>query len=561
MRLFAGSLKESLQSVLPICAIVLVLTISLAPIFSGIMIMFLFGALLIIGGMSIFTIGSNISMEPLGDGIGVLIGKSKKKFLPILVCFVVGFLITIAEPDLTVLANKIKLDFFKGKFEVLNGWVLILCVALGVGLFLAVALIRTRRKIRLSFILVPLYILALLLACVPTVGRWFGVEIGSTEFIPTAFDSGGVTTGPITVPFIMAMGAGIASMSKDKHSSEDSFGLVSLCSIGPILSVLILSLLRKPEVNSSNFDPEQYRDFTTRDAFLEFFDPKYAEAGILDYIGEVAIAFLPIVAMFIVFQLIFRRFNKTQVLRICVGFAYTYVGLVLFLTGANIGFMPAGQLIGEVLGAMEGNMAWIKYLLIPIGMLLGYFVVAAEPAVHSLKKQVAEVTNGAISQKSIGLALSIGVAVSVGIAMTRILFNIPILPVLIIGYAIPLVITFFVPPIYTGIAFDSGGVASGPMATTFILPFAIGACTAVGGNILENAFGIVAMIALTPLITIQVLGLIGKIKQDKKLKKIHREIERIDDGMVYYTDIERRPTEIDFSYTMTYTMEETIHGN
>ena len=524
MRLLIGSLKEALQSVLPICAIVLILTVTLAPIFAGIMIMFLFGAILIIAGMSIFTIGSNISMQPFGDGMGIMIGKSKRKFLPLLICFAVGFLITIAEPDLTVLAEKIILDLFDSEF--LNGWVLIICVALGVGIFLAVALIRIRRNIPLAYILVPLYGIALVLATLPFIT---GNRIGSTEFIPTAFDSGGVTTGPITVPFIMALGAGIASMRKDKNSSQDSFGLVSLCSIGPILSVLILGLIRSPRVDDGGTNPLDFASFNTQEAFLAFFN---FETGILVYVKEVALAFLPIVGMFLLFQLIFRRFNKTQVLKICVGFIYTYIGLVLFLTGANIGFMPAGQLIGNNLASA----GWVKWLLIPIGMILGYFVVAAEPAVHTLKKQVSEITNGAISEKAIGLALSIGVAVSVGISMVRILTGLSILPVLIIGYIIPLVITFFVPPIYTGIAFDSGGVASGPMATTFILPFAIGACSALGGNILESAFGIVAMIAMTPLITIQVLGLIGKIKQDKLLKKIHREIEQIDDGICYYDE-------------------------
>lgn len=530
MRVFSGSLKESLQSVLPICAIVLILTVSLTPIMPGVMVMFLFGSLLIIAGMSIFTIGSSISMEPLGDGIGVIIGKSKRKFLPAVICFVLGLLITIAEPDLTVLAEKV---------SGIDNWLLIILVALGVGVFLAVAYLRTKFNIPLARILVPLYAFVIILACVPYASRWLGFEIGSVAFIPTAFDSGGVTTGPITVPFIMALGAGIASMKKDKHSADDSFGLVALCSIGPILSVLVLSLIKSPSATSDEtvyFIPE-----TTRDAFMQFLNH---ETGIFKYIREVALAFLPIVAMFLVFQLVFKRFNNTQVLRINVGFIYTYIGLVLFLTGANVGFMPAGQLIGEGLGGSS-----FKWLLIPIGMVLGYFVVAAEPAVHTLKKQVAEVTNGAISQKSIGLALSIGVAVSVGIAMLRILTGMSILPVLIIGYTIPLVITFFVPPIYTGIAFDSGGVASGPMATTFILPFAIGACMAINqgdpqlnSKILTDAFGIVAMIAMTPLITIQVLGLIGKVKQDNRMKKIHREIGQIDDGMVYY-DLEENTKE------------------
>ncbi|MBO5287479.1 MAG: DUF1538 domain-containing protein [Clostridia bacterium] len=512
MRQLYASISESLHSVLPICAIVLLLSISLAPIFPGVMVMFLFGALMIIFGMSIFTIGSTISMEPLGEGIGVQISKSKKKLLPVLVCFIVGFVITIAEPDLTVLADKVSIE---------PSILLILCVALGVGIFLAVALIRTRHKISLAKILVPLYALVLVLAALPYIP---GLNIGSIDFIPTAFDSGGVTTGPITVPFIMALGAGLASMRKDKSSAEDSFGLVALCSIGPILSVLILSLIKKPDAtNASDPIPDI---LTTKDAFLHFIDP---HTGILKYMEEVAMAFLPIVAMFFVFQLIFKRYNKHKMLQILIGFAYTYVGLVLFLTGANVGFMPAGQLLGAEIAKSD-----FKYALIPIGMILGYFVVSAEPAVHTLKKQVEEVTNGAISQKSIGIALSVGVAVSVGIALTRVLTGIPILPILIVGYIIPLVITFFVPPIYTGIAFDSGGVASGPMATTFILPFAIGACEALGGNVMTDAFGIVAMIAMTPLITIQVLGLIGKTRQDIMMKKIHSEIAEIDDGIEYY---------------------------
>ncbi len=513
MRQLYGSIGESLHSVLPICAIVLLLSITLAPIGSGVMVMFLFGALLLIFGMSIFTIGSTISMEPLGEGIGVQLSKSKGKVFPVIVCFVVGVLITVAEPDLTVLAEKV---------PSIENLLLIILVALGVGLFLAVAFLKAKFKLKLAYILVPLYALVLVLACLPYIP---GLNIGSVAFIPTAFDSGGVTTGPITVPFIMALGAGLAAMRKDKHSAEDSFGLVALCSIGPILSVLILSLVKKPSGVAEETVPLD-GNLDTRDAFLKFLDPEH---GIVKFMEEVAVAFLPIVGMFIIYQLIFRRFKKIQVIRISVGFAYTYVGLVLFLTGANVGFMPAGQLIGAVMAQSS-----FKLALIPIGMILGYFVVSAEPAVHTLKRQVEEVTNGAISQKSIGVALSVGVAVSVGISMLRVLTGIPILPILIVGYIVPLVITFFVPPIYTGIAFDSGGVASGPMATTFILPFAIGACNALGGDVMTDAFGIVAMIAMTPLITIQVLGLIGKTKQDKKMRQLKLEFEQIDDGIDYY---------------------------
>ena len=250
------------------------------------------------------------------------------------------------------------------------------------------------------------------------------------------------------------------------------------------------------------------------------------------YAKEVFVALAPLVGVLIFFQILTRRFTKHQVIRMSVGFVYTYIGLVLFLAGANIGFMPAGRLIGAKIAS--GDM---KYLLIPLGALMGFFVVSAEPAVHTLKKQVEEITNGSVSQKSIGLALSIGVGVSVGIAMLRVLTGIPVLPILIVGYALSLVISFYVPPIYTGIAFDSGGVASGPMATTFILPFTIGACEALGGNVLSDAFGVVAMIAMTPLIAIQVMGLLGEIKRKKMLAAAKSELLLIDDDMLYYEEV------------------------
>ena len=499
-----GAMSESLKSVLPIFVIVLALSISLAPMESGILVMFMFGTLMLIMGMSLFTIGSGISMEPIGEGIGSQLGKSKKLILPMLICLVLGIIITIAEPDLQVLAEQV---------PSIPNMVLIICVAIGVGIFLMISLVRSKKEISLNKLLLLFYgIIIVLSLFVPD------------DFIPTAFDSGGVTTGPITVPFIMALGAGMASMSASKNSQENSFGLVSLCSIGPILSVMILSICFKPEAETTETVlsiPE-----TTADAFRVFAD------ALPLYLEEVLVAFLPIVMMLVIYQLIFRRFHKHQMIKICVGLVYTYVGLVMFLTGANIGFMPAGQLIGALI-ANSGSKFW----LIPIGMLMGYFVVSAEPAVHSLKKQVEEITNGAIAQRSIGLALSIGVAVSVGISMLRVITGISIFPFLLAGYIVSLAITFFVPPLYTGIAFDSGGVASGPMTTTFILPFAIGACQALDGNIMTDAFGIVAMVAMTPLITIQVMGLYSKLKHAKMLKKTHSELLQIADDMIFYEEV------------------------
>ena len=497
--------REAIQSVLPIFAIVLFLSVSVAPMESGVLVMFLFGTLLLIVGMGFFTIGSGISMEPLGEGIGATLGKAKKVIVPLAVCLVLGILITIAEPDLTVLAEQV---------PSIPNTILILFVAIGVGIFLVISMIRTRKGIKLNNLLLVFYGIAIVLA-------FFTPK----DFIPTAFDSGGVTTGPITVPFIMALGAGMASMSTAKNARENSFGLIALCSIGPILSVLLLSIVFKPE--SSTSDTTLVIAETTKEAFRAFIE------AIPHYAKEVLIALLPILGVLLVFQVLTRRFNKHQLLRMAVGFVYTYIGLVFFLTGANVGFMPAGRLIGSRIALSN-----LKYLLIPIGALMGYFVVSAEPAVHSLKKQVEEITNGSVSQKSIGLALSIGVGCSVGIAMLRVLTGIPVLPILIVGYIISLVITFYVPPIYTGIAFDSGGVASGPMSTTFILPFAIGACEALGGNIMTDAFGVVAMVAMTPLIAIQVLGLIGEMKRKKMLARAKHEILQLENDMIYYEEVQ-----------------------
>ena len=497
-------LKEAIQSVLPIFAIVLLLSVSASSMESGVLVMFLFGTVLLIIGMGFFTIGSGISMEPLGEGIGATLGKKKKIAIPLLVCLVLGILITIAEPDLTVLAEQV---------PSIPNMILILSVAVGVGIFLVISMLRTRKGIKLNNLLLVFYGVAIVLA-------FFTPK----DFIPTAFDSGGVTTGPITVPFIMALGAGLASMSTAKNARENSFGLIALCSIGPILSVLLLSIVFKPE--SSTTQEAFVIAKTTKEAFAAFV------RGVPKYAAEVLEALMPIVAVLVVFQILTRRFNKHQILRMLVGFVYTYVGLVFFLTGANVGFMPAGRLIGATIASGES-----KFLLIPIGALMGYFVVSAEPAVHSLKKQVEEITNGSVSQKSIGLALSIGVGFSVGIAMLRVLTGIPVLPILIVGYIISLVITFYVPPIYTGIAFDSGGVASGPMSTTFILPFAIGACEALGGNVLTDAFGVVAMVAMTPLIAIQVLGLVGEMKRKRILAQTKHEILQLEDDMIYYEEV------------------------
>ncbi len=500
--LLKEKVSESVVSVLPITAIVLLLSISIAPLSPAAMVLFLFGALLLVLGMGFFTLGVDMSMIPMGEGIGIQMSKAKRILIPLLACFVLGLLVTMAEPDLQVLAEQV---------PAIPNLVLVLIVAIGVGIFLVVAELRMLLKIPLSYTLVFLYGIIFIL-----------VIFTPNTFIPVSFDSGGVTTGPVTVPFIMALGIGMASVRSDKNSSSDSFGLVALCSIGPILSVLLLGVFYQPR--DAVYTPVQLTELASTRAVAEEF-----ARGLPVYMREVAVALIPIASLFFLFQIIFKRFHRHQISRILLGLVYTYLGLVLFLTGVNVGFMPAGQYIGASLAS--GSHKW---MLVPIGIVIGYFIVRAEPAVQVLTRQVEEVSNGSISQKSIQYSLSVGVAISVGLAMLRILTGISILWFLVPGYAVSLIMTFFVPQIYTGIAFDSGGVASGPMTATFLLPLAMGACEAIGGNILTDAFGIVAMVAMTPLLTIQVLGLVGNLRRRAEKRKIQIPLTDLVDGIVYF---------------------------
>lgn len=471
---------ESLSAVLPITAIVLILSIFLVPLSVGSVVMFFVGAAMLIVGMGMFQLGSEIAMTPLGEGVGVELSKSKKIWLAIAVGFLMGVLITVAEPDLQVLSEQV---------PNIPNVVLILTVAVGVGVFLAIAIARIVFRVKLSLILIISYTVLLVM-------MFFIPE----EFLSVAFDSGGVTTGPITVPFIMALGLGLAMMRSDKDAADDSFGLVALSSVGPIMAVMILGLLFKPQESDYTASEIIHVD-TMRDVARAFYDE------IPYYFEEVAVSILPILLMFLAFQLLRHRYHRRQVLRIVIGFVYTYLGLVLFLCGVNVGFAPVGTLLGHELAGSEA-----KYLLIPIGMLIGYFIVKAEPAIQILNHQVQQVTDGAISAKAMNRCLSVGVAVSVGLALLRSLTGIPLTYIILPGYLLALALSLFVPKIFVGIAFDSGGVASGPITTTFLLPLCIGVCDTAGGNIMTDAFGVVSLVALTPLIAVQLMGLVYKIK-------------------------------------------------
>lgn len=472
--------RESLSAVLPITIIVLLISVVLVPMELGTVVMFLVGAAMLIIGMGFFQLGAETAMTPIGESVGTQMSKSKHIWIVVIVALLMGIIITVAEPDLHVLASQV---------PAIDDYVLILTVSVGVGISLVAAVVRIILKIDLSTILIIAYVII------------FGLSIFVPDnFLAVAFDSGGVTTGPITVPFILAIGIGLAAMRGDKDAASDSFGLIALSSVGPILAVMILGCMYNPE-GSSYSATEIAAVVTTQDVARElgFEVAAYAE--------EIAVSLLPIACVFVLLQVFTRRLSGRQVVRIVIGLVYTFIGLTLFLGGVDMGFAPVGALMGGEL-ATSG---W-KWLLVPIGIAIGYFIVKAEPAIQVLNHQVEDVTSGTISAKSMNHCLQIGVSVSVGLAMTRVLTGISIYWIVIPGYIIALVLSRLVPKMFVGIAFDSGGVASGPMTATFLLPLCIGASEAIGGNVMTDAFGAVSLVAMTPLIAIQVMGLAYKFK-------------------------------------------------
>ena len=468
-------LREAAASVLPISLIVMLICFVLVPVDTGLMLSFVLATAMLILGMGLFTLGADMSMTRIGNYMGAKLTKSRKLPLILTVSFALGIAITVAEPDLQVLA---------GNVPEIDTTVLILTVSVGVGFFLMLCMVRILFSISLRAMLIVFYAIVFAAAF-----------LSDTGILSVAFDSGGVTTGPMTVPFIMALGVGVASIRSDENAKADSFGLVGLCSIGPILSVLLLGAIYKTQPSASEGDPSALVSSTV-DLGKDYLHalPEY-------------LWLLPIVVFFLIFQVISLKLRKLPFLRIMVGILYTYVGLVLFLTGVNVGFSPLGYALGAALA--EG---WKMYLLAPLAMLMGWFIINAEPAVHTLNKQVAELSAGAISERSMGLSLSVAVSAAGGLAMLRVITGISIMYFLVPGYLIAIALSFFVPRTFTAIAFDSGGVASGPLTATFMLPFATGACEALGGNVMTDAFGLVALVAMMPLITVQVMGAIYVVK-------------------------------------------------
>ena len=491
MKTVLHKLRESLFSVLPIVAIVFLLNFTpFINLSYAEMITFLVSAAFLILGIALFNLGADLAMTPMGEHIGSGLTRLKSILILLAVCFGMGILITVAEPDLSVLADQVS--------DIMNRTDLIVAVGVGVGLFLVLAILKIVFRKSLSSMLIYFYMILFALTALLIAG-------GKSSLVPMGFDSGGVTTGPITVPFIMALGVGIATTLGGKDSGENSFGLISMCSVGPILAVILLGIFSGK--GTPSFEPEY-------GLHTEF---SYILSTLCDTAIDVLLALGLIVIFFLILQIVCLKLPLKKLAQIGIGLLYTFAGLVIFLTAVHIGFMPIGFKLGT-------QLAEHKIVLMILSFVVGMVVVLAEPAVHVLNKQVEEITDGTVSRRSMLIALSIGVGISIGLSIIRIIFDFSILYYLIPGYALSLGLSFFVPKMYTAIAFDSGGVASGPLTSTFILPFAVGACTGMGGDVLSQAFGIVAMVAMTPLITIQLLGfrsvMARKIQQNIAMKRI-----------------------------------------
>lgn len=503
-------LKESLVSVLPIAIIVLIISFTpIAPLTNTERITFAVCAIMLILGIGLFNLGADLAMTPMGGHVGTGLTKSKKPIILVSVCFVMGVLITVAEPDLSVLASQVS--------DVMNNTVLIVTVGVGVGIFLMIAVLKIIFHKSLSMLLMFFYMMLFAVCAIL-------IECGKNNFLAISFDSGGVTTGPITVPFIMALGFGIATTVGGRDANENSFGLIALCSIGPIIAVMILALCSKGEITE---------DTLTALATYSNIDESLAQIGktILHTSKDVLLALALIVAFFFILQFAVLKLPRQKLAQIGIGILYTFLGLVIFLVAVEVGFMPIGFKLGKEIASFS------QPVLAVFGLAIGFVVVLAEPAVHVLNKQVEQVTGGGVKKIEMLIALSAAVGVSLCLSIIRMLFHFSLLYYLIPGYLISLGLSFFVPKVYTAIAFDSGGVASGPLTSSFILPLIVGACVSINGgagSILTDAFGVVAMVAMTPLITIQALGFKAIMSAKVRNKIAMKRILSADDEQIIY---------------------------
>ena len=470
-------------------AIVLFLGLTFVPLDKYLLARFIVGGLLLIIGLTIFLLGVDLGIQPMGERCGAELTKKRSLALLLFVAFVIGFIVTAAEPDIQVFGDQVR-----GIFPFVNKIAITFVIAAGVGLFIMLGLLRTVLKLSLKWTLFIAYTILFILS-------FFAPE----SFFGIAFDSGGATTGPMTVPFIMALGLGVSSVSKD---DDNSFGLTGVCSIGPVMAVLIYAIILSLQLRSGDGTAVVSAGSNTA---ISAASESFAQIA-AHVFRESLISIAPLFALFIIFQILLLKMTKRQVIRIIIGFIYAFIGLTIFLIGVNGGFSQAGAELGKKLGSLAVTRGGGWYVLLIItGLLLGAIIVCAEPAVWVLSEQVESVSGGTIKRKVLLIFLSVGTAIAIALSMLRAVTGFNLKFIIIPGYIIAMVLMLFCPSLFSGIAFDSGGVASGPLTSTFVLSFTLGAAASgEGGN---DSFGVIALVAMMPLLAIQLMGIIYKIKQ------------------------------------------------
>ncbi|MGI6316629.1 MAG: DUF1538 domain-containing protein [Christensenellales bacterium] len=493
MNELTGKFKEVLMSVLPITFIVLVLHFTICPLMPMMLYAFLIGSVLVILGLTVFLFGVDQGIEPIGHGVGNAMLHSNSYAVVITVSLILGFFISYAEPDLHILAKQVH-SVTSGQF---NNILMAVAVSIGLGAMMTIGMLRILRNVRLKYVFTGAYGLIFILSI-----------FSSPDFLAIAFDASGATTGAITVPFMLALAAGVSSMKKDRTLGEaDSFGLVGISSTGAILGVLITGLF----FNGTKLSGTLPEVDVASSSLLKIYGSK-----LLQISWESFLTLLPIIIAYVIFQVFVFKHRRRKVIDIVRGLVLTYVGLVVFLLGVNGGFMEVGTQLGMKLASMDSD---IPVLL--VALLLGLTTVLAEPAVHVLTHQVEDVTGGSVKRRLVLLFLSVAVGVSIFMSALRILVpGIQLWMYLLPGFGLAVILAYFVPDLFVGMAFDAGGVASGPMTATFSLAFVQGVAAQVpSADVVADGFGMIAIVAMMPIIAIELLGALYQAKLRKVTKK------------------------------------------
>ena len=510
------TIKETFLSSLPLAIIMIIMCVFVAPMNDPLnYIKLTIGYISVVLGQSLFLVGLDTSILPIGKMVGGSLIKLKKTVFIIFFGVLFGLLATVAEPALSVLARQVHMIM-----NIVDVTVFIWVMGAGIGVFVGFALFRIIKDFNIRIVFLLLYaIIFITVIFVPN------------EFIALAFDGSGATTGDVSVPFILVLGLGIsATMSKHK-TNDESFGIIGLASVGPILAVFLYGIILR--IIHGGAIPA-----------ADMYDPGTAESLgsiLVGNLSDVALALLPIVILFLPFQFFFIKLPKKELLKILLGTIPVYLGLLIFLSGIDFGFAFAGKYIGEIF-FQASRPEWSKWLLLGVGFILGAAITLSEPAVTVLGDQLEEITNGHIKNLTIRITLAIGIGFASLLSMLKILTQVNILYFLIPLYVIALIMMRFTPKLFVGLAFDSGGVTGGALTSAFLTPLTLGVAQVVAEeagptaqSVLTNGFGIIAFISVTPLIAVQTLGIIYELKSKRTLMTVTDEFEGLE-SFVYSDD-------------------------